>query len=51
MNITEEEPEYMGKMKEHVEENPDLPLSLLKEILLGLDQLKLGEGVEYTFDK
>jgi hypothetical protein len=36
----------MGKC---VEENPDLPYSLIKEILIGLDELDLGEKTEYTF--
>ena len=31
------------------EENPDLPYSLIKEILIGLDELDEGEKTEYRF--
>jgi hypothetical protein len=31
------------------EENPDLPYSLIKEILLGLDELNSGQRTEYNF--
>ena len=36
----------MGK---YSEENPDLPYSLIKEILIGLDELDQGERSEYKF--
>jgi hypothetical protein len=36
----------MGKC---AEENPDLPYSLIKEILIGLDESDQGEKTEYTF--
>jgi hypothetical protein len=36
----------MGKC---AEENPDLPYSLIKEILIGLDELNHNEKTEYKF--
>jgi hypothetical protein len=36
----------MGKC---AEENPDLPYSLIKDILIGLDELDQGEKTEYKF--
>jgi hypothetical protein len=36
----------MGKC---AEENPDLSYSLIKEILIGLDELDQGEKTEYKF--
>jgi len=32
-----------------LKENPDLPYSLIKEILFGLDELDQGEKTEYKF--
>jgi hypothetical protein len=36
-------------MGELAEENPDLPLSLIQDILLGKEQIKAGEGTPYVF--
>ena len=41
--------EYWAKIGKIAEENPDLPYTLLKEILIGLEQLDSGQGIEYTF--
>ena len=41
--------EYWARMGKCVEENPGLPYSLIKEILIGLDELDQGEKIEYTF--
>ena len=38
-------------MGELAEENPDLPLSLIQDILLGKEQIKAGEGTPYVFDE
>lgn len=41
--------EHWARMGKCVEENPGLPYSLIKEILIGLDELNQGEKAEYTF--
>ena len=41
--------EYWAKIGKIAEENPDLPYTFLKEILIGLEQLDSGQGIEYTF--
>ncbi|MCX5812021.1 MAG: hypothetical protein NT178_05680 [Proteobacteria bacterium] len=41
--------EHWAQMGKCVEENPDLPYSLIKEMLIGLDELDQGEKTEYTF--
>jgi hypothetical protein len=41
--------EHWARMGKCVEENPDLPYSLIKEILIGLDELDQGEKTEYRF--
>lgn len=41
--------EYWAKIGKIAEENPDVPYKLLKEILLGLEQLESGQGTQYTF--
>ena len=41
--------EFWAKMGELAEENPDLPLSLIQDILLGKEQVKAGEGTPYVF--
>ena len=41
--------EHWAHMGKCVEENPDLPYSLIKEILLGLEELDQSEKTEYTF--
>lgn len=37
---------YIGKI---AEDNPDLPFSLIHDILLGREQLKEGLGTPYVF--
>ncbi len=41
--------EHWARMGKCAEENPDLPYSLIKEILTGLDELDENEKTEYTF--
>lgn len=41
--------EYWAKIGKIAEENPDLSYSFLKEILVGLEQLESGKGIEYKF--
>ena len=41
--------EFWAKMGKLAEENPDLPLSLIQDILLGKEQIKTGEGTPYVF--
>ena len=41
--------EYWARMGKCVEENPGLPYSLIKEILIGIDELDQGEKTEFTF--
>ena len=39
--------EHWARLGKCAEENPDLPYSLIKEILIGLDELEQGEKSEY----
>jgi transcription elongation factor GreA-like protein len=41
--------EYWAKIGQMIEENPDLPLPLLQDILVGREQIKAGEGTPYVF--
>lgn len=41
--------EYWAKIGRCVEENPDLTYNLIKEILIGLEELDQGEYSEYKF--
>ncbi len=41
--------EHWAHLGKCVEENPDLPYTLIKEILIGLDELEQGEKTEYSF--
>jgi hypothetical protein len=41
--------EHWARMGKCAEENPDLPYSLIKEILIGLDELEQDEKTEYKF--
>lgn len=41
--------EHWARMGKCAEENPDLPYSLIKEILIGLDELGENEKTEYKF--
>jgi hypothetical protein len=41
--------ENWARLGKCAEENPDLPCSLIKEIMLGLDELNENEKTEYKF--
>lgn len=41
--------EYWAKIGKMAEENPDIPYTLLKEMLIGIEQLDSGQGIEYQF--
>ena len=41
--------EYWAKIGQIVEENPDLPLPLIQDILVGREQIKAGQGTPYVF--
>ena len=41
--------EHWAKIGKWAEENPDLTYSLIKEILMGLEELEQGEISEYKF--
>jgi hypothetical protein len=41
--------EHWARMGKCAEENPDLSYSLIKEILIGLDELDAGEKTTYKF--
>jgi hypothetical protein len=43
--------EYWAKIGRLAEENPDLPYKLLREILLGLNEIKSGEFSEYHLNE
>jgi hypothetical protein len=41
--------EYWAKIGKCAEENPNLTFSLIKDILIGLEELDRGESTEYEF--
>jgi hypothetical protein len=41
--------EHWARIGKCAEENPDLTYSLIKEILMGLEELEQGERSEYKF--
>lgn len=41
--------EHWAHMGKYAEENPDLPYSLMKEIMVGRAELAQGEKTEYKF--
>ena len=41
--------EYWAKIGKIAEENPTLPFRLIREILIGLEELEKGHGTEYKF--
>lgn len=41
--------EHWARIGKYAEENPDLTYALIKEILLGLEELEQGEKSEYKF--
>ncbi len=42
--------EYWAKIGKCSEENPDLTYALIKEIMIGVEELERGESSEYEFD-
>ena len=43
--------EHWARMGKCAEENPDLTYSLIKDILIGVQELEQGEKAEYKFGK
>ena len=41
--------EYWARMGKCAEENPDLTFSLIKDMLIGIEELEQGEKSEYKF--
>ena len=41
--------EYWAKIGQIVEDNPDLPLPMIQDILIGKEQIKSGQGTPYVF--
>lgn len=41
--------EHWARIGKCAEENPDLTYTLIKEILIGLEELEQGEKTEYIF--
>jgi hypothetical protein len=41
--------EYWARMGKCAEENPDLTFSLIKDILIGIEEFEQGEISEYRF--
>ena len=41
--------EHWAKIGKIAEENPDLTFNLIKDILIGLEELDANKGVEYKF--
>ncbi|MFX0198758.1 MAG: hypothetical protein ACFFCW_21760 [Candidatus Hodarchaeota archaeon] len=41
--------EHWARIGKCIEENPDLTYSLIKEILIGIEELEQGEKSEYRF--
>ncbi len=41
--------EYWSFLGRIADENPDLPLSFIKETLMGLEEIKQGQYTEFSF--
>ena len=41
--------EYWARIGKIVEENPDLPFSMIQDILISIEEVKAGKYAEYTF--
>lgn len=41
--------EHWARIGKCAEDNPDLTYNLIKEMLIGLEELEQGESSEYTF--
>ena len=42
--------EYWARIGKIADENPDLPLSFIKGLLIGLEEVKAGDVSEYKFE-
>ncbi len=42
--------EYWARIGKIVEENPDLPFSMIQDILIGIEEVKVGKYSKYTFE-
>jgi len=42
--------EYWARVGKLAEENPDLPLSFVRDALVGLEAIRAGQTSEYAFD-
>ena len=41
---------YWAKIGKIAEENPDLPVSFIKDMLVGMEEMKAGEAFPYEFE-
>ena len=41
--------EYWARLGKVAEENPDLPISMLQDILIGIEEVKAGNLTPYSF--
>lgn len=41
--------EYWAKLGKIADENPDLPISFIKDILVGREELRVGQKTPYIF--
>ncbi|MBN2569969.1 MAG: hypothetical protein JXB42_11120 [Deltaproteobacteria bacterium] len=41
--------EYWAKLGKIADENPDLPISFIKDILIGMAQIRSGQKTSYVF--
>ena len=42
--------EHWARLGKLAEENPDLPLSFIRDALIGLEEIEAGQTSEYRFD-
>ena len=42
--------EHWARLGKLAEENPDLPLSFIRDALVGLEEIEAGQTSEYRFD-
>ena len=41
--------EYWARLGKMAEDNPDMPFSLIRDILIGIEELESGQKNEYRF--
>ncbi len=41
--------EYWARIGKIADENPDMPLSFVKDISIGIEQIRVGDVLEYKF--